>query len=78
MILNHKYNYLNSVIKIDLPDTTSEEQANSEFRAIDVATDYPALKEAFQTADAIIHLAAIPAPSGPENDFRVRHARGEA
>jgi len=64
-----------SVVKIDLPNTKTEEQENSEFHAINVATDYAGLKKAFTDADAIIHLAAIPSPGGPDEDPAVsRHS----
>lgn len=61
-----------SVVKIDLPHTKNEDQANSEFHAINVATEYAALKNAFKGCDGIIHLAAIPSPGDPENDPAVR------
>lgn len=59
---------IESVVKIDLPNTKTEEQKNSEFHAINVATDYAGLKKAFEGADAIIHLAAIPSPGGQDQD----------
>lgn len=69
-----------SVVKIDLPNTKTEEQANSEFHAINVATDYAALKQAFTGVDAVIHLAAIPSPGSPDDDPSVslssQNARG--
>ena len=57
-----------SVVKIDLPHTKGEEKPNSEFHAINVATEYASLKKAFEGCDAVIHLAAIPSPGSPDQD----------
>jgi nucleoside-diphosphate-sugar epimerase len=69
--------YVKSVVKIDLPNTNTNEQENSEFHAINVATDYAALKKAFEGADAIIHLAAIPSPGGQDQDPAVKYSASQ-
>jgi nucleoside-diphosphate-sugar epimerase len=53
---------IGSVVKIDLPDTRTEDEANTEFFAVDVANDYDGLKDAFKGADAVFHFAGIPCP----------------
>ncbi|AEO68725.1 uncharacterized protein THITE_2118319 [Thermothielavioides terrestris NRRL 8126] len=42
---------------------------NTEMRTADAANDYDALLAAFESADAVIHLAAVPNPVGKADHF---------
>ena len=59
-------------VQIDIKSPEHDGVPNSEARIVDVANDYEATVKAFEGCDALIHLAAIPSPTGVQ-DWRVHN-----